>query len=415
MRINCVSILVVGFLSSCADQYKHQVDQGFKLSVASNATAKSHSEWELSQDNSIKIFKNLRENYLKLDDEKKKKFQSSVCNGLYELSNTNLLVFQDELNKSENCEVIGFNCQAKLLARINQNTSEQVSKFEYKMNSSDLSLNKPIDFKLETKIITLETVLTTKEMIDQLQDNEIVITFDDGPDGLATDSILKTLKSAGQVKAMFFTKGANIQALPNKIEREYRSGHVVANHSWNHYCLKDSIDCFNNNNPIDKNSSVLDQRIGPGILSDENVLNEIQTNFEIIKDKIKEVAPFFRFPYGEVRDSTSKYLKEHGVFEVGWNIDTNDWKKVQDLGIRFKSSTDRTVIISDKEQIPFTAQDVIDSAVRQLKLRKKGIILFHDIHIRTAEILPQFLYELHKLNFKVVQFKAKPIELKKQN
>jgi hypothetical protein len=223
-----LSILAAGFLSSCADQHKAEIKQGFDKSVSANAQAKSHVEWEASPNNSVKIFTHLREDYLKIDNEEKKvKYQRSVCDGLFELSISNLMVFQDELNKPENADVIGANCQTKILARINEKTEDQISKFEYKTDPTDLKLINPIDFKLETKVVELNEVLTTKEMIAQLQDGEIVLTFDDGPDGVATDSILSTLKSAGDVKAMFFTKGANIVQNPRQIRHEFKAGHIV--------------------------------------------------------------------------------------------------------------------------------------------------------------------------------------------
>ena len=392
-------------LSACSNNFQSQISTKFKNSVQANANADSHIAWELSPDNSVKIFTSLCENYAQLDADKKPKYVTTVCDWLSELSSLNLSVFQDEMNKAINTEILGKDCQKSLAERINLSNSDQISKFEYKLNSTNLSYQKAIDFKLPTKTVELNQLVNTTEMIAQLKDGEVVLTFDDGPDGIVTDSILKTLRDAGNLKALFFTNGRNIVLNPDKIINEHNENHLVANHSWNHLCLKDSLLCANKNKTDSWN----------GILTDREVLDqEINPNFEIIKKYIGQFAPFFRFPFGETRSSIDQYFKDQGVFQMGWNIDTDDWKKVQNLGIKIKDSNGPTKIIVDNAQIPFTGQDVIDSAVRQLKLRKKGIVLFHDIHIRTAEILPQFLYELHKLKFTVVIFKPnlKKAELK---
>ena len=63
--------------------------------------------------------------------------------------------------------------------------------------------------------------------------NNIWLTFDDGPFPDATHFILKILK-AEQVKATFFLVGQQIEQYPDLFNQIIKDGHVIANHSYSH-------------------------------------------------------------------------------------------------------------------------------------------------------------------------------------
>jgi cellulose synthase/poly-beta-1,6-N-acetylglucosamine synthase-like glycosyltransferase/peptidoglycan/xylan/chitin deacetylase (PgdA/CDA1 family)/spore germination protein YaaH len=71
--------------------------------------------------------------------------------------------------------------------------------------------------------------------IDQIgaRPREIVISFDDGPDPRFTPQILDILKARG-VPATFFVTGLAANADPGLVQREYREGHEIGNHSYTH-------------------------------------------------------------------------------------------------------------------------------------------------------------------------------------
>ena len=71
--------------------------------------------------------------------------------------------------------------------------------------------------------------------IEQLgaRPKQIVLSFDDGPDPLFTPKILDTLASRG-VPAAFFVTGLSANAHPSLVQREYREGHELGNHSYTH-------------------------------------------------------------------------------------------------------------------------------------------------------------------------------------
>jgi len=63
--------------------------------------------------------------------------------------------------------------------------------------------------------------------------NEIYLSFDDGPMPGATDWVLDTLKEFG-AKASFFCVGSNIEKHPSLFQRIIDEGHTVGSHSYSH-------------------------------------------------------------------------------------------------------------------------------------------------------------------------------------
>lgn len=77
-----------------------------------------------------------------------------------------------------------------------------------------------------------------------------------------------------------------------------------------------------------------------------------------------------------------------------WSIDSNDWRKI---------NPDKTA---------HTNAQVIKETLEQLDQRGRGLILFHDIHERTIELLPEFLVQLKKKGYSVVMLQASDSRLK---
>lgn len=63
--------------------------------------------------------------------------------------------------------------------------------------------------------------------------NNIYLTFDDGPDPEATEFVLNTLDEF-QAKATFFCLGINVEQHANMIQKMVGAGHQVANHGYQH-------------------------------------------------------------------------------------------------------------------------------------------------------------------------------------
>jgi peptidoglycan/xylan/chitin deacetylase (PgdA/CDA1 family) len=62
----------------------------------------------------------------------------------------------------------------------------------------------------------------------------VALTFDDGPTAGATDQVLDTLGELG-VKAAFFVVGRNVEREPRLTERIAAEGHLIGNHTYDHF------------------------------------------------------------------------------------------------------------------------------------------------------------------------------------
>jgi peptidoglycan/xylan/chitin deacetylase (PgdA/CDA1 family) len=370
VRLTASLVIITSFMSCQPNGINIQTN--IESSIEANSTAVTHSDWETSEFHPKFLFDRIQKQFDEAEtDEKRLKIKNELCSALKNLSDDTLLIFENEIMRTENNHLISF-CSSFLRQRINDKNSLNRMDIEY---STDAYSDRPsnINFILKTKVISSSDYLNFNKYDASLQKKEIILTFDDGPQDSFTNSVLKTLKEVGNAKAMFFELGKQIQKYPRLTQNTHSDGHIVANHSWEHLCLNDTNTCRKNNKGR--------------MLTDTEVETDIMDTFRLIQKTIGKVAPFFRFPYGDNRTATSKYLKEYGVLEMKWNIDSNDWRYSQKVG---------------SENIPFTSKEVLTSALRTLDQVEKGVVLFHDVHRRTAEILPQFLYELYKRNYTLV-------------
>lgn len=189
-----------------------------------------------------------------------------------------------------------------------------------------------------------------------LADGEVVLTFDDGPSRAYTRPILEALE-AQCTKATFFMVGRMAMSDPGMVKEVGRLGHTVATHTWSHANL--------------------------GALSHEKAQDEIELGFSAVQHALgKPVAPFFRFPY--LRDSaiTLSHLKGRRLATFSIDIDSRDFE-IRDAGVLY------------------------DRVMREVAAKRKGIILFHDIHASTARALPRILAALKARSFRVVHLVPK--------
>ncbi|MBO0766602.1 MAG: polysaccharide deacetylase family protein, partial [Hyphomicrobiaceae bacterium] len=184
-----------------------------------------------------------------------------------------------------------------------------------------------------------------------LADGEVVLTFDDGPSRAYTRAILDTL-AAQCTKATFFMLGQMALADPQLVKEVARQGHTVATHTWSHANLQ--------------------------VLPQDKVVDEIELGLSSVQHALgKPVAPFFRFPYLRDTPPALNHLKTRQLAVFGIDIDSRDFE-----------TKDTTI--------------VLERVLRELAARRKGILLFHDIHASTARALPRILQALNARGFRVV-------------
>jgi peptidoglycan-N-acetylglucosamine deacetylase len=188
-----------------------------------------------------------------------------------------------------------------------------------------------------------------------LEPKEVVLTFDDGPQPKYTVQVLETL-ARECVKATFFIIGSLAKEYPDWVQREARAGHTIGNHSETHPRYIDKL-------PVDR-----------GIAEIVNGGRHIE---EALAPAGFKMAPFFRFPGFRHTEPMDQYLNKQGYVAVGADFPADDW----------------TFIGPDT---------ILKRALDRLERRGSGILLLHDIHQRTATILPRLLHELKVRGYKVV-------------
>ncbi len=130
---------------------------------------------------------------------------------------------------------------------------------------------------------------------------QAALTFDDGPDKIATPQVLEILKRHN-VKATFFMLGTQVEANPKMVKRIVDEGHVIGNHSWSHPNLA-------------KNTM-------------QEVKKQINDTQDILED-ITGIRPIlFRPPYGNLTKEQQDVVFDMGLAVVNWSVDTLDWKGV---------------------------------------------------------------------------------------
>lgn len=198
---------------------------------------------------------------------------------------------------------------------------------------------------------------STSEIV--LNPGEVVLTFDDGPRPGKTPQILDTLDQFG-VKATFLMLGAAAQAHPQLAQRVALNGHTVGSHTYHH---------------VDLN-----------LLTSQEAMAEISRGEMAVGQALagsgKSVSPFFRFPYLSQTGFLRTNLIQGNVVVLDVDIDSKDYYLE-------------------------TPAMVTERTLARLDARGSGIILFHDIHQRTVDLLPGFLAELEQRGYSVVRLVPK--------
>lgn len=129
-------------------------------------------------------------------------------------------------------------------------------------------------------------------------ENKIYLTFDDGPIPSVTEWVLDVLKSEN-IKATFFCIGDNIKKYPEIYKRILTEGHQIGNHTFNHL---------------------------NGWKTKTNYYIE---NFKLCETEHSKLNPkhsfLFRPPYGKIKPSQSKEIRQLGYKIIMWDVLSYDF------------------------------------------------------------------------------------------
>jgi peptidoglycan-N-acetylglucosamine deacetylase len=175
--------------------------------------------------------------------------------------------------------------------------------------------------------------------IDQIgaAKNQIVLSFDDGPDRRWTPQILDILQEK-HAPAVFFVVGEEANASPDILRREYNEGHEIGNHTFTHPQFDE--------------------------ISRTQVKWELNLTQRLIESTLGVKSILFRPPYGidhqpEYAEEVAQlpYPQELGYIIVGQRIDPDDWRSTE-----------------ERPQRP--AEEIAADVLRQAK--NGNIVLLHD-------------------------------------
>lgn len=158
----------------------------------------------------------------------------------------------------------------------------------------------------------------------------IALTFDDGPDEKVTPVILDIL-AREHAKGTFFVLGQRIKGREALVQREYREGHEIGNHSWSHPHLSS--------------------------LSPSEVADQLHRTQAAVAAAGVPAPRLLRPPYGDMNDMVTAHNQ---LTVVRWNVDPQDW---------------------DEKDPAKTSERLLN------QVHPGGIVVLHDTQPTTADVL----------------------------
>ncbi|MFV0431350.1 MAG: polysaccharide deacetylase family protein [Alphaproteobacteria bacterium] len=174
------------------------------------------------------------------------------------------------------------------------------------------------------------------------------ITFDDGPH--KNDYRILSILAKENVKATFFYNGNKAQANPALVRKVVAAGHGLGNHSYSHKNLK-QISHAQQRSEIIKAQNIL-ERYG----------------------RVKSFRPGF----GSITSYSRSVLREEGLRETRWNVDTNDWRAA-------------------------SSHMIVNAAARSRNIAVP-IILMHSTSNKTVAALPTIIKDLKAQGCRFITF-----------
>lgn len=210
----------------------------------------------------------------------------------------------------------------------------------------------------------LEISPDSPPVIDLLNENEIVLTFDDGPDRSRTRKVLSVLDSEC-TKASFFLLGRAAEKSPELVEELVRRGHSVGGHSYNHANFMHMEVEAATENAIRGNAAISDALEG-------------------------EPVHMFRFPFVAFDESRDTAIRALGLSIIGVDADGADWTAI-------------------------SVSDSVELIMSRLESNgHKGVILLHDPFSGSDRLVRLLLDRLKTDGYSVValvpQASEEPIE-----
>lgn len=166
--------------------------------------------------------------------------------------------------------------------------------------------------------------------------NEVLITFDDGPNPGSSEKILKILNEE-KIKSLFLCVGNNISQNGSLVEEILSEGHEIGNHTYNHTQIT---------------------KVGKSTFIDE-----IKKTTSIMCSKYNYKMEYFRPPHGKFNFGLNGILKELELKNVMWSLLTYDYKNdinIVKFSVRKYLNKNSIVVFHDSNK----SKEIIESSIR---------------------------------------------------
>jgi len=191
------------------------------------------------------------------------------------------------------------------------------------------------------------------KIIWRLSDENVYLTFDDGPDENITPRLLNLLNKY-EIKATFFVVGQKAERHPETLLQIHQNDHVIGNHSYTHPHL------------IFKSKEVIEQ--------------EIKRTDKILLEITGKRPTLFRPPYGQFGLAVLSVLKSTNHRMVLWSASSQDYKADASI-LRIETRIEKHV-------------------------RPGKIVLMHDGHSQSPQMLRALETILEKIKEQGLKFSA---------
>lgn len=178
----------------------------------------------------------------------------------------------------------------------------------------------------------------------------IAITFDDGPDAVATPQILNILKQY-DAPAAFFCIGNRIAGNEAILKQIHEHGHIIGNHSFSHHFWFD-------------------------LFSSAKMLDDMLLANQAVRQSINLSPQLFRPPYGVINPNLKKAIVKSRMVPIGWSVRSMD------------------TVINDEQKL-------LNKITR--RLNPGAIFLFHDTGKATISVLPLFIEQAKAQGYEIVR------------
>ncbi|MFI3140711.1 MAG: polysaccharide deacetylase family protein [Clostridia bacterium] len=181
------------------------------------------------------------------------------------------------------------------------------------------------------------------------EDKSIYLTFDCGYEYDNLTSQILDILNEKDVTAAFFCTLDHIESEPELIARMIEDGHIVGNHSTTHPSFAE--------------------------ISRTQMVEEIQTTENYLRENFGYCATFFRFPKGEYTESSLDLVASLGYTNVFWSVAYDDWD------------------VNDIKGATYATETVIS------RLHDGAIILLHSVSQDNADALADIIDEARALGY----------------